>query len=77
MSEFSEEVRKVLGDQSEEFRRWVAKHNEYESRLAELAGKPSLTLEEELEEKHLKKQKLFLKDQIAAKIRHVPVIGSA
>ena len=40
-----------------------------ESRLIELAAKNQVTTEEEIEEKTLKKRKLLLKDQMAAKIR--------
>jgi uncharacterized protein YdcH (DUF465 family) len=37
--------------------------------LIELAAKNPVTTEEEIEEKTLKKRKLHLKDQMAAKIR--------
>ncbi|MGH9457970.1 MAG: DUF465 domain-containing protein [Thermoanaerobaculia bacterium] len=52
-----------------EFRTWTEEHRRYESRLAVLATKPTLSTEEEVEEKTLKKRKLHLKDQMAAKIR--------
>jgi len=52
-----------------EFRRWLEEHHTCESRLSELAAKPQVTVEEEVEEKTLKKRKLLLKDQMAARIR--------
>jgi uncharacterized protein YdcH (DUF465 family) len=59
----------ILSRDDEEFRRWTEEHHHHEHRLAELAEKPNLTLEEEIEEKELKKKKLYLKDQMAARIR--------
>jgi uncharacterized protein YdcH (DUF465 family) len=63
------DVRELLITEDEDFRRWSQEHHRYEDRLAELAGKPVLSAEEEVEEKQLKKRKLLLKDQMAAKIR--------
>ena len=63
------DIRSILARDDEEFRNWTEEHHHHEDRLAQLAGKPSLTLEEELEEKELKKRKLHLKDQMAARIR--------
>ena len=65
----SEEIRQILAREDEEFRHWSEEHHQYEDRLTELAQKTTLTAEEEFEEKQLKKKKLWLKDQMAAKIR--------
>ena len=65
----SVDVRELLLSEDEEFRLWMQEHHRYEDRLAELAQKPVLTDQEELEEKQLKKKKLLLKDQMAAKVR--------
>jgi len=69
MAETSTDIQSVLSSQDEEFRRLAQEHHQYEDRLAELAHKSTLTPEEELEEKQLKKRKLYLKDTMAAKIR--------
>lgn len=69
MTEASREVQELLTREDEEFRHWLEEHHQYEGRLAELASKPVLSTEEEVEEKQLKKRKLFLKDMMAAKIR--------
>jgi uncharacterized protein YdcH (DUF465 family) len=45
-------------------------HRHREARLNELAVKPRLSEDEELEEKRLKKEKLALKDRIEAISRH-------
>jgi uncharacterized protein YdcH (DUF465 family) len=67
--EQSIDVREQLIHQDDDFRRWAEEHHRYEDRLAELARKPVLSADEEVEEKQLKKRKLLLKDQMAAKIR--------
>lgn len=69
MSNRAEDVQRVLSTEDAEFRQWVEEHHRCESRLSELAGKSQVTLDEELEEKTLKKRKLLLKDQMAARIR--------
>jgi len=69
MSDQVSEIHHALSSEDEEFRRWDEQHHQYEARLAELAGKPTLTSEEEVEEKLLKKRKLHLKDQMAARLR--------
>ena len=65
----SDDIRKTLRNEDDEFRRLAQEHSEHETRLAQLAQKPTLTPDEEIEEKRLKKRKLMLKDQMAAKIR--------
>ena len=69
MSNRTEDVQQILSAEDAEFRRWVEEHHACESRLSELASKAQVTVEEELEEKTLKKRKLLLKDQMAARIR--------
>jgi uncharacterized protein YdcH (DUF465 family) len=50
--------------QSDEYRQLEAQHHEYESRLGELADKPVLSAEEQVEETTLKKKKLQIKDRM-------------
>lgn len=52
-----------------DYRKLHETHRAYDSRLVELSEKRLLTQEEELEEMELKKKKLFLKDQMAARVR--------
>jgi uncharacterized protein YdcH (DUF465 family) len=49
---------------ADEYRRLMAQHHEYESRLGELAEKAVLSDEEQVEESTLKKKKLQLKDRM-------------
>src|SRR5438128_5415055 len=69
MSNRTEDVQQILSAEDAEFRRWLEEHHACESRLSELASKSQVTVEDELEEKTLKKRKLLLKDQMAARIR--------
>ena len=69
MSNRIADIQQILSTEDAEFRQWVEEHHACESRLSELASKPQVTIEEEMEEKTLKKRKLHLKDQMAAKIR--------
>ena len=55
-----------LADLDSEYHRLHAEHQDHEQRLRELATKPRLSEEEELEEKRLKKEKLLLKDRMEA-----------
>ena len=55
-----------LTETDPEYHRLHAEHQDHEQRLRELAGKPHLSEEEELEEKRLKKEKLLLKDRMEA-----------
>ncbi|HEU5163442.1 MAG TPA: YdcH family protein [Thermoanaerobaculia bacterium] len=71
-----DEVLKTLLDEDPEFRTWNEEHHKYESRLAVLAAKSSLSPDEELEEKTLKKRKLHLKDQMAARMRGHSMAGT-
>lgn len=69
MSHRIEDIQRILSTEDGEFRRWLEEHHTCESRLSELAAKPQVTTEEEIEEKTLKKRKLHLKDQMAERIR--------
>jgi len=69
MSDRTAEIQRILSLEDEEFRQWIDEHHACESRLSELSGKREVTTDEELEEKTLKKRKLHLKDQMAARIR--------
>ena len=69
MSNRTAELQQILSTEDQEFRHWIEEHHVCESRLSELAAKKEVSTEEELEEKTLKKRKLHLKDQMAARIR--------
>jgi uncharacterized protein YdcH (DUF465 family) len=69
MSNRTADIQRILSDQDPEFRQWAAEHSQCESRLHELTSKSDITVDEELEEKSLKKRKLHLKDQMAARVR--------
>ena len=49
---------------NEQFRQLVEQHYEYKRLVEALEAKPVLSTEEELEEHHLKKLKLHLKDEM-------------
>lgn len=72
------EIQRILSSEDPEFRQWVEEHHACENRLNELTAKKEVSTDEEIEEKTLKKRKLHLKDQMAARIRtyesqHTPV----
>ena len=69
MSNRDADIQQILSTEDTQFRQWVEEHHQCEHRLSELAGKSEISTEEELEEKTLKKRKLLLKDQMAARIR--------
>jgi uncharacterized protein YdcH (DUF465 family) len=69
MSNRVADIQQILSAEDQQFRKLVEEHHACESRLSELATKVQVTIEEEMEEKTLKKRKLLLKDQMAAKIR--------
>ena len=52
-----------------QFREWIEEHHRCENRLNELCSRKEVSVDEEIEEKTLKKRKLQLKDQMAARIR--------
>jgi len=59
-----DELKAHLIQTDEEFRRLAEQHSQYKQRLQELAARPYLTPQEQLEETQLKKLKLRLKDQM-------------
>jgi len=63
------DIQQILSSEDPQFRQWIEEHHQCEARLNELFGKKEVSTDEELEEKTLKKRKLHLKDQMAAKIR--------
>lgn len=63
-SKLHDELKDRLIETSEEFRRMAEEHHAYEERLNDLASRPFLTDEEQVEEVRLKKLKLHLKDQM-------------
>ena len=69
MSNRFADIQRILSTEDSEFRTWLEEHHQCESRLSELSNKNQVTDDEELEEKTLKKRKLHLKDQMAARIR--------
>ena len=69
MSNRTADIQHILSQEDEQFRNWVEEHHTCEARLTELSAKKEVTTEEEVEEKTLKKRKLHLKDQMAARIR--------
>lgn len=69
MSNRTADIQRILSSEDDEFRKWIEEHHACESRLNELSSKKDVTTDEEIEEKTLKKRKLLLKDQMAARIR--------
>ena len=69
MSNRTADIQRVLTQDDPEFRQWVEEHHRCEDRLNELTAKSQISNDEEIEEKTLKKRKLHLKDQMAARIR--------
>ena len=55
-----------LEKENDEYRRLKAQHHDFDRKLQALSGKRLLTDDEKLEEVRMKKEKLFLKDRIAA-----------
>jgi uncharacterized protein YdcH (DUF465 family) len=69
MMDRTAEIQRILSTADPEFATWVEEHHQCESRLSELTSKKEISVEEELEEKTLKKRKLHLKDQMTSRIR--------
>jgi uncharacterized protein YdcH (DUF465 family) len=69
MSNQIADIQRILSTEDDEFRKLLDEHHACESRLGELTTKNEVSIDEELEEKTLKKRKLQLKDQMAARIR--------
>lgn len=72
MAERDEMFKKLLNE-DDDFRSWNEEHRRHENRLAILTAKLSLSADEELEEKTLKKRKLILKDQMEERLRSIAV----
>ncbi len=66
MPDRQEQVRDLLVQQNEEYRRLLNEHQGYEARLDDLNGKVFLSDQEKSETTRLKKEKLRLKDRMAA-----------
>ena len=66
MDERDADWRSRLANQNEEYRRLRAQHHDFDEKLRALSGKRILTEEEKVEEVRMKKEKLFLKDRMAA-----------
>ena len=64
-----QEVREVLLQQDQEYRRLAVQHQNYEIRLRELTGHPYPTGEDEFEKARIKKMKLQVKDQMEGILR--------
>jgi uncharacterized protein YdcH (DUF465 family) len=60
------EIRDVLVRENDEYRRLYEKHQGFEERLAALNGRVFLSDQEQLESTKIKKEKLRLKDRMAA-----------
>ena len=69
MSNQMADIQRILSAEDDEFRSMLEEHHQCEHRLNELASKKEVSTDDELEEKTLKKRKLHLKDQMAARIR--------
>ena len=65
------ELREQLLKDNAEFRRLAAEHKDYEDQLEDLTNKHFLSVEEQLQEKTLKKKKLVLKDQMYSMVQKV------
>lgn len=69
MSNRAADIQRILSDQDPEFRQWADEHRRCETRLIELTSRTEITIDDEMEEKTLKKRKLHLKDQMAERVR--------
>ncbi len=68
-----EELKAHLMATDDEFRRLCEEHSEYDEKLEVLEAKHALTEKDQMEEVHLKKLKLHLKDQMTEILnRHKP-----
>jgi uncharacterized protein YdcH (DUF465 family) len=76
MSNQIADIQRILSTEDDEFRKMLDEHHACESRLGELTTKNEVSIDEELEEKTLKKRKLQLKDQMAARIRSYETLNA-
>jgi len=65
------EIIERLLEGDEEFKRLYFEHRRLDDSVKELEKKGTLSIDEELEVKRLKKTKLALKDKMAEKIRRI------
>jgi uncharacterized protein YdcH (DUF465 family) len=77
MSNRAADIQRILSDQDPEFRQWADEHRQCETRLSELTSRSDITVDDELEEKSLKKRKLHLKDQMAERVRNYEMSTTA
>ena len=66
MPDRQEQIRELLVQENEEYRRLLHEHQGHEARLDDLNGKVFLSDQEKSESTRLKKEKLRLKDRMAA-----------
>ena len=69
MTNRAADIQSILSSEDPEFQQWAREHRECENRLNELTSKNEISVDEEMEEKRLKKRKLHLKDQMAERMR--------
>lgn len=69
MAKTDDILREELLAKNEEFRSLFDKHQDCERRLTKIHENSLLSEKNELEEKQIKRQKLFLKDQMEAILR--------
>jgi len=66
MPNFDDSVKQELLETDDEFRSLWEEHQGCEERLAKLTQKSLLSQDDELEEKRIKRHKLYLKDRMEA-----------
>ena len=71
MAKTDDILREELLSNNEEFRSLFDQHQDCERRLTELHENSLLSEKNELEEKQIKRQKLFLKDRMEAILRQL------
>lgn len=69
MGNLEDPLKKELFETDTEFRALYEQHQELERRLGTLSVQSLLSEEDELEEKQMKRQKLFLKDRMEVILR--------
>ncbi len=65
----AQDLKNLLLETNDEFRRLASKHHELDERLVQLESKHYLSSDEQVEEVTLKKKKLHLKDQMEEILR--------
>ncbi len=63
------DIKEHLLQSSEDFRKLVQKHHQYDEQLEKLVHKQHLSEQEKIEEVNLKKMKLHIKDQMEMMIQ--------